>query len=52
MFCLGIVLKFEILWEVLIYLSEYVTKDGAVGSVKDGNTERGKSFPIQAWTGL
>jgi len=38
--------------EVLIYLSEYVTKDGAVESLKDGNTERGKYFPLQAWTGL
>jgi len=38
--------------EVLIYLSEYVTKHGAFGSLKDGNTERGKSLPLQAWTGL
>jgi hypothetical protein len=38
--------------EVLTCLSEYVTKDGAVGSLKNGNTERGKDIPIQAWTGL
>jgi hypothetical protein len=40
------------LQEVLIYLSEYITKDGAVGSLKDGNTERGEAIPIHAWTGL
>jgi len=31
-------------------LSEYITKDGAVGSLKDGNTERGKDMPGQAYS--
>jgi len=33
-------------------LSEYITKDGAVGSLKVRNRERGKAIPIPAWTGL
>jgi hypothetical protein len=30
---------------VLIYLSDYITKDGGVGSMKHGNTEDWKSHP-------
>jgi hypothetical protein len=37
---------------VLLRLSEYVTKNGAFGSLKDGKTERGEAIPLQAWTGL
>jgi hypothetical protein len=38
--------------EVLLYLSEYITKDGAVGSLKVGNMERGKAIPIHAYSAV